>query len=74
MLFMFYFAIFVNIARNLLRPGVLWFLRNPNEPTFDPLQEMVRGRGPGRHSPCRGQRGAYAGAGSGCSSRRPPRL
>jgi E3 ubiquitin-protein ligase MARCH6 len=24
-----------------VRPGVLWFLRNPNDPNFQPVKEMV---------------------------------
>ena len=41
MTYMFYFASFVGLLRSLLRPGVLWFLRNPNDPTFNPINEMV---------------------------------
>ena len=29
---MFYFASFVILLREVLRPGVLWFLRNLNDP------------------------------------------
>lgn len=25
----------------MLRPGVLWFLRNLNDPDFNPVQEMI---------------------------------
>lgn len=25
----------------VLRPGVLWFLRNLNDPDFNPVQEMI---------------------------------
>lgn len=38
---MFSFAWFVSWIREILRPGVLWFFRNPNDPDFDPLKEMV---------------------------------
>ena len=41
MTYMFYFASFVGLLRTLLRPGVLWFLRNPSDPTFNPINEMV---------------------------------
>lgn len=27
--------------RQVLRPGVLWFLRNLNDPDFNPVQEMI---------------------------------
>jgi E3 ubiquitin-protein ligase MARCH6 len=42
MSFMFYFSSFVGQLRSLLRPGVLWFLRNASDPAFNPIQEMVR--------------------------------
>jgi len=37
----FYFASFVLLLREVLRPGVLWFLRNLNDPDFNPVQEMI---------------------------------
>ena len=40
-LYMFNFAGFVGLVRDMLRPGVLWFLRNPNDSTFNPINEMV---------------------------------
>lgn len=36
----FYFASFVLLLREVLRPGVLWFLRNLNDPDFNPVQEV----------------------------------
>lgn len=37
----FYFASFVLLLREVLRPGVLWFLRNLNDPDFNPVQEVI---------------------------------
>lgn len=28
-------------VHQVLRPGVLWFLRNLNDPDFNPVQEMI---------------------------------
>uniref|UniRef100_A0A336KFC9 RING-type E3 ubiquitin transferase n=1 Tax=Culicoides sonorensis TaxID=179676 RepID=A0A336KFC9_CULSO len=41
MVFIYYFASFIVILREVLRPGVLWFLRNLNDPDFSPIQEMI---------------------------------
>eukprot|EP00127_Corallochytrium_limacisporum_P000831 Clim_evm7s26 gene=Clim_evmTU7s26 len=41
MLYMFHFANFVSYIREVCRPGLLWFLRNPNDPNFHPIREMV---------------------------------
>ncbi len=41
MLYVFYFASFVLVMRDVLRPGTLWFLRNLNDPDFNPIQEML---------------------------------
>lgn len=41
MVFVYYFASFVLLLREILRPGVLWFLRNMNDPDFSPIQEMI---------------------------------
>lgn len=30
-----------NCLHQVLRPGVLWFLRNLNDPDFNPVQEMI---------------------------------
>lgn len=29
------------LFHQVLRPGVLWFLRNLNDPDFNPVQEMI---------------------------------
>ncbi|XP_041455320.1 E3 ubiquitin-protein ligase MARCHF6-like [Lytechinus variegatus] len=41
MAYVFYFASFILLLREVLRPGVLWFLRNLNDPDFNPIQEMI---------------------------------
>eukprot|EP00096_Caligus_rogercresseyi_P009390 TRINITY_DN3181_c0_g1_i1.p1 TRINITY_DN3181_c0_g1~~TRINITY_DN3181_c0_g1_i1.p1 ORF type:complete len:884 (+),score=278.07 TRINITY_DN3181_c0_g1_i1:61-2712(+) len=41
MIYVFYFASFVILLREILRPGVLWFIRNLNDPDFNPIQEMI---------------------------------
>ncbi|CAD5209375.1 unnamed protein product [Bursaphelenchus xylophilus] len=41
MLYVFYSASFILTLRGLLRPGVLWFIRNLNDPEFNPIQEMI---------------------------------
>lgn len=38
MVYIYYFASFIVILREVLRPGVLWFLRNLNDPDFSPIQ------------------------------------
>ena len=35
------FASFIALLRDFLRPGVLWFFRDPNEPEFHPLKQML---------------------------------
>ena len=41
MIFIFYLASFVMLLREVLRSGVLWFLRNLNDQNFHPIQEVV---------------------------------
>ncbi|CAD5206513.1 unnamed protein product [Bursaphelenchus okinawaensis] len=41
MLYVFYSASLILTLRGLLRPGVLWFIRNLNDPEFNPIQEMI---------------------------------
>lgn len=36
--YVYYFASFIVLLREVLRPGVLWFLRNLNDPDFSPIQ------------------------------------
>lgn len=41
MIYIYYFASFILLLREVLRPGVLWYLRNLNDPDFSPIQEMI---------------------------------
>jgi len=41
MVYVFYFASFIMLLREIIRPGVLWFLRNLSDPDFNPIQEMI---------------------------------
>ncbi|KAI6241269.1 RING-CH-type domain-containing protein [Aphelenchoides fujianensis] len=41
MLYVFYSASSILALRAILRPGVLWFIRNLNEPDFNPVNEMI---------------------------------
>ena len=34
-------SLVVSLCREVLHPRVLWFLRDPNDPAFDPLEEIV---------------------------------
>ncbi|EEB18578.1 ssm4 protein, putative [Pediculus humanus corporis] len=40
-IYVYYFASFVLLLREVLRPGVLWFLINLNDPDFSPIQELI---------------------------------
>ncbi|KAJ2686112.1 hypothetical protein IWW39_003851 [Coemansia spiralis] len=42
--FMIHFARFVLYCRQILRPGVLWFIRDPNDPAFHPMREILEDR------------------------------
>lgn len=39
--FMFLFAAVITMCRECIRPGVLWFIRDPNDPQFHPIKEIV---------------------------------
>ncbi|KAI7906868.1 uncharacterized protein BX663DRAFT_547977 [Cokeromyces recurvatus] len=39
--FMFLFAVFVTTCRETVRPGVMWFIRDPNDPQFHPIREII---------------------------------
>lgn len=41
MIYVYYFATFLDLLREVLRPGVLWFLRNLNDPDYSSLQEKI---------------------------------
>ncbi|ORZ08593.1 hypothetical protein BCR42DRAFT_140245 [Absidia repens] len=34
-------AVFVSLCRETTRPGVMWFIRNTNDPNFKPIQEIM---------------------------------
>lgn len=40
--FMFQLAIYVAFIREMFRPGVLWFLKDPNDPNFNAMRELLR--------------------------------
>ncbi|KAJ3316508.1 hypothetical protein HDU76_001746, partial [Blyttiomyces sp. JEL0837] len=39
--FMFQFAIYISTVRKIVRPGVVWFIRDPDDPDFHPMQDIV---------------------------------
>lgn len=41
MIYVYYFATFLELLREVVRPGVLWFLRNINDPDYSSLQEKI---------------------------------
>ncbi len=43
-LYMFLFAQFVSLTREIARPGVLCWIRDPNDPDFEPIKEIVERR------------------------------
>lgn len=47
--YMYSFAASITNVRRVLRPGVLWFIRNPDDPRFDPVSEIVS-RSVARHT------------------------
>ncbi|KAJ2081546.1 hypothetical protein H4R24_002275 [Coemansia sp. RSA 988] len=44
MLFMVHFARLVLHCRQVMRPGLLWFIRDPNDPEFNPMREILEDR------------------------------
>ncbi|KAK4513627.1 uncharacterized protein ATC70_005631 [Mucor velutinosus] len=40
--FMFLFTTMVTFCRDIVRPGVIWFIRDPNDPQFSPIKELVK--------------------------------
>lgn len=41
MICIFYFVSFVLMVKETVRPGILWFIRNLNDPNFNPVNEMI---------------------------------
>lgn len=39
--YMFHFAMFVSMCREIVRPGVLFFIRDPNDPQNHPVKEIL---------------------------------
>lgn len=39
--YMFHFALFVSMCRKLMRTGVLYFIRDPDDPTFHPVRDVL---------------------------------
>ncbi|KAJ3244898.1 hypothetical protein HK104_008001, partial [Borealophlyctis nickersoniae] len=39
--FMFQFALYVSTIRDIVRPGVLWFIRDPNDQRFHPMNDIL---------------------------------
>ncbi|KAJ6110173.1 hypothetical protein N7486_002408 [Penicillium sp. IBT 16267x] len=39
--YMFHFALFVSMCRKILRTGVLYFIRDPDDPTFHPIRDVL---------------------------------
>ncbi|KAJ5143244.1 Zinc finger RING-CH-type [Penicillium bovifimosum] len=39
--YMFHFALFVSMCRKILRSGVLYFIRDPDDPTFHPIRDVL---------------------------------
>ncbi|KAJ2721856.1 hypothetical protein GGI07_003693 [Coemansia sp. Benny D115] len=48
--FMIYFARFVLYCRRVMRPGLLWFIRDPNDPEFHPMREALEDRAIAQHN------------------------
>lgn len=39
--FMFLFTTMVSFCRKIVRPGVIWFIRDPDDPQFHPMKELA---------------------------------
>ncbi|KAG8531375.1 uncharacterized protein KY384_003004 [Bacidia gigantensis] len=39
--YMFHFALFVSMCRKIMRNGVLFFIRDPDDPTFHPVRDVL---------------------------------
>lgn len=39
--YMFHFALFVTMCRKIFRKGVLYFIRDPDDPTFHPVRDVL---------------------------------
>lgn len=41
-LYMIKFAVYVNMCRGILRPGVLYFIKDPNDPNLHPIGDIIQ--------------------------------
>lgn len=39
--YMVHISLFISVLRDVIRPELLWFLRNPDDPEFHPFRELV---------------------------------
>jgi len=39
--YMFHFALFVSLCRRIMRTGVLYFIRDPDDPSFHPVRDVL---------------------------------
>lgn len=39
--YMFHFALFVGMCRKILRKGTIWFIRDPDDPNFHPVRDVL---------------------------------
>ncbi|KAJ3022734.1 hypothetical protein HKX48_005361 [Thoreauomyces humboldtii] len=39
--FMFQFALYISTVREIVRPGVMWFIRDPNDEQFHPMNDIL---------------------------------
>lgn len=40
-IYMVHISLFISLLREIVKPGLLWFLRNPDDPEFHPFRELV---------------------------------
>jgi hypothetical protein len=40
-IYMLYVSLFISLLREVMRPGLFWFLRNPDDPNFHPFRDLV---------------------------------
>ena len=40
-MFMYQFAILLATCRDILRPGCMWFIKDPQDPTFHPIRDIL---------------------------------
>ncbi|ORY81560.1 hypothetical protein BCR37DRAFT_413998 [Protomyces lactucae-debilis] len=40
-IYMFHFALFISMCRRIVRPGLLFFVRDPDDPEFNPIKEIL---------------------------------